>query len=274
MNMITDDATLDVINKRAWKSPSTVRIYDRLTGWTDPGESAALDSVAAEMHMSPILDIGVGAGRTTPILQQISDDYIGIDYVSEMVTACKRKYPSTTFLQMDARDLSHFADNQFSLVNFSFNGIDSVSFADRQRIMQEVHRVLKPNGVFIVSAHNRNGPGCGEQPQPWPAFTRNPLKFGWRLLKHCVGLPLAIWNYRRFSPLNELHEDWAVANSAAHNFGIVIVYTTLAEQKRALASAGFRTELVFDNVKGQPVTEQTDVDGIWWFHYVARKVDL
>lgn len=263
---------LDGINRRTWQSPATIRAYERLEGWTDPGEKAAVEYVAPEVRSRPILDIGVGAGRTTALLQTISQQYTGIDYTQEMVEVCRARHPGARILHMDARDLSSFADEQFALVVFSFNGIDAVNLEDRHKILREVHRVLQPGGLFIVSAHNRLGPGYGEQPRWHLHFSWNPLKLGWRTLLSMRSLVRSLPNYRRFRVLNESHNDWAIMNCAAHDFGIVVMYTTLVEQKRQLQAAGFSTELVLDNVKGQPVTDDVDVRGIWWFHYVARKL--
>lgn len=264
--------TLDAINRRTWQAPATVRAYERLAGWTDPGEQAAVDFVADQVRSRPVLDIGVGAGRTTALLQAISADYVGIDYTAEMVQACRARNPGARIEHMDARDLSAFEDGRFALAMFSFNGIDAVDFADRHRVLAEVHRVLQPGGLFIVSAHNRLGPGLGEQPRLRLQFSWNPLKLGWRVLRQVRALPRSLSNHRRLRALNETHDDWAIMNAGAHDFGIVVVYTTLAEQKRQLESAGFRTELVLDNVDGRPVADDEDTSRIWWFHYVARKV--
>ena len=73
-------ADLDTINRNTWKLPGTVRVYEHLEGWTDPGERAALEHVADGARGAPILDIGVGAGRTIPLLRAMSPDYVGIDY--------------------------------------------------------------------------------------------------------------------------------------------------------------------------------------------------
>ena len=262
---------IDAINRRAWQLPATVRAYQRLQGWTDPGEKAALDHVAVEVRSRPILDIGVGAGRTTALLQAISTQYVGIDYTEQMVQACRARYPDARILKMDARDLSLFDDNQFALVVFSFNGIDAVDLADRHRVLRQVHRVLQPDGLFIVSAHNRLGPAHGEQPRWQVRFSWNPLKLAWRVWRSTRSLVQSVANHRRLRVLNETHKEWAIMNSAAHDFGIVIMYTTLAEQKRQLQAAGFRIELVLDNVRGLPVADDADVRGVWWFHYVARK---
>ncbi len=263
---------LDTVNRGTWKLPSTVRVYEKLEGWIDPGEEAAVQYALAEAYGRPILDIGVGAGRTTDLLRTISRDYVGIDYTREMVDACRAKHPNARIEHMDARDLHAFRDNQFALVMFSFNGIDAVGVEDRLTVLREVHRVLQPGGLFILSAHNRNGPGHGEHPGLHLAFSWNPIKLAWRALKLVFSLPYAWSNARRLRALNETHEDWSIMNCGAHDFGIVVVYTTLAEQKRQLREAGFDVELVLDNVAGETVHDSTDTRQMWWFNYVARKL--
>jgi SAM-dependent methyltransferase len=262
---------LDAVNRGTWKLPATVRVYERLEGWIDPGEKAAVEHVAAQVRGRPILDMGVGAGRTTALLKDISRDYVGIDYTREMVDACRAKHPGMRIEHMDARDLGAFPDNHFALVMFSFNGIDAVGVEDRHQVLREVHRVLRPGGIFLLSAHNRLGPGHGERPRLALDFSWNPLKMGWRLLKLLRSLPQAWRNAHRLRALNETHDEWSIMNAGAHDFGIVVVYTTLAEQKRQLKAAGFQVELVLDNVAGQPVYDYTDTHGMWWFNYIARK---
>lgn len=262
---------LDSINRPTWGRPSTVRLFRHLEGWTDPGEQAAVEYVAGEVRGRPILDIGVGAGRTTSLLRALSDDYVGVDYTAEMVQACRERHPGVRIEQMDARDLSRFEDGRFALVVFSFNGIDAVNLEGRRQVLREAYRVLQPGGLFIVSAHNRLGPGHGERPRVHLNFSWNPLKLGWRTLQLARSLPRSWRNARRFRALNETHEDWSIMNAGAHDFSIVIVYTTLAEQKRELAEAGFEIERVFDSAAGGPVGDDTDTRHIWWFHYLARK---
>jgi SAM-dependent methyltransferase len=262
---------LDTVNRGAWREPGTVRAYRRLSGWTDPGERAAVAAVAARSKGQPILDIGVGAGRTTGLLRAISDDYVGIDYTQEMVEACRRRHPGVRILQMDARDLSAFAAGRFRLAVFSFNGIDAVDPAGRRQILREAYRVLQPGGLLLLSAHNRNGPTHGEKPRPHLDWTWNPLKLGWRTMRLALSLQRGLRNHHRYRHFNETHTEWSIMNCAAHDFGIVIVYTSFTEQRRQLREVGFEIEIVFENVAGGPVDEATDTSAAAWFHYIARK---
>jgi SAM-dependent methyltransferase len=266
------DADLDAVNRSTWRLPGTVRLYTHLDGWTDPGEQAALEAVATEARSRPVLDIGVGAGRTTAVLQAISQDYTGIDYTPEMVEACRIRHPQARILLMDARNLGTFESDQFALVVFSFNGIDAVDLPGRLTILREVHRVLQPGGLFVFSSHNRDGPGLGEAPGLRMQLSWNPLKLGWRSLRMIGSLPRSLLNHRRLRALNESHTEWSIMNCAAHDFGIVVMYTTLGEQKRQLRACGFESELVLDNVRGKPVADGADTRGLWWFHHVARKM--
>ncbi len=263
---------LDRINRAAWQSADASRELGPLENWTDPGEHAALDWVAARAAGEPILDIGVGPGRTVPLLTRISARYTGVDYTEKLLALARAKFPATDLRWMDARDMSAFADASFSLVVFSFNGIDCVSYADREQILREMYRVLKPGGLALFSSHNQDGPGCGQT--LWalmPRFTFNPAKLAWRTLRTLRTLPLASYNYVRHSRLNQRFDGYSVMNAAAHRFAIVIVYTTIAEQRRQLAQTGFDLEAVFSSKDGRQLDASDETDDTWWFHFVARK---
>jgi SAM-dependent methyltransferase len=262
---------MDAVNRQAWQQPDTVRIYRRLQGYTDPGEQAAIDFVTNEARSRPLLDIGVGGGRTTPLLKAISTDYVGIDYTEAMVQACKRQHPDTRIEHMDARDLSRFADGQFALAMFSFNGIDAIDYADRRTVLREVHRVLQDGGRFLFSAHNRHGPGHGEVPKLQLQFSWNPLKLGWRGLKLARSLGPSWRNYSRNRKLGETHEAWSIQNCSAHDFGIVVMYTSLTEQVRQLQDMGYTVEQVLSSETGQAVHDENSARSACWLHYVARK---
>ena len=263
---------MDQINRDAWRNPSAVRRYRNSEGWTDPGERAALGRVAAAAKDQPILDLGVGGGRTVPLLRAISRDYTAVDYTPELVEACKARYPDARVLHGDARDLSRFAAQSFQLAVFSFNGIDSVNADDRITILREVHRVLRPGGAFLFSAHNHEGPGPREGFSLGVYPTRNPLKLAARLVQGALHAPQSLRNYRRYAKLGYEGSGYSIANASAHDHGILVHYTTLANQLHQLEVAGFRPEpLIFANVDGRLLSPGEDTRDVWWFHFVARK---
>jgi SAM-dependent methyltransferase len=102
-----------------------------------------------------VLDLGVGAGRTTPFLAARAGEYVGIDYSEAMIAACRERYPGLDFQVRDARNLSCFADGYFDSVVFSFNGLGHL-YPDDSRIacVREVNRVLRQGGSFVFSLHN------------------------------------------------------------------------------------------------------------------------
>ncbi len=271
--MISDTA-LDQINRRTWRSWGARRWFGTGNDWTDPGEAAALARVAQEVAGQPILDIGVGGGRTVPLLTAISHDYTAIDYTPELVGICRRNHPGVRVLQMDARDMSAFADGSFGLVTFSFNGIDAVDYPGRLAILREITRVLKPGGLALFSTHNLHGPSYRENLTRFlrlPHWSANPLAVGIDTARVVCNLPLATFNYFRHSRLNREFDGYAVRVCAAHKFGIVIVYVDMAAQMRGLAEMGLRTEAVFGNLDGRPLGEADDVGDVYWFHFVVRK---
>jgi ubiquinone/menaquinone biosynthesis C-methylase UbiE len=104
---------------------------------------------------SEVLDLGVGAGRTTPHLVRLASRYVGVDYSDAMIARCREKFPGVTFLNLDASDLSGTPSASFDVVVFSFNGIDTIPTLERRRrCLDECARVLRGGGVFIFSVHN------------------------------------------------------------------------------------------------------------------------
>jgi len=264
--------TLDQINQRAWNSRDASREFLRSKSWIDPGEKAAFDQIAEECRGEPLLDIGIGAGRTIPLMMQISSNYTGIDYTAKLLEHARTRYPDLNLYHMDARDMSGLPTDHYALTAFSCNGIDCVAYEDRVLILKEMFRVTRPGGLVWFSSHNRDGPGFQDSiPKLMPRFTLNPLRYGWRTLRALRTLPLASYNYMRHARFHRNYEGYSIKTAAAHFFGILIVYTTLTEQRRQLESLGFRVESVFGCGDGKRIDGDTHTSDASWLHFVARK---
>jgi len=264
----------DQINRKAWRSGGARRLFGALAGYTDPGEAGALAAVADEVRGQPLLDVGVGGGRTVPLLQRLSNNYTAVDYTAELVDVCRRNHPDARVLHADARDLSMFPDGSFALVMFSWNGIDAVDPAGRDAILREFTRVLRPGGLLLFSTHNMLGPGYRENllnMLRWPDDARNAVDFGMKTARMIARLPSGAFNFVRHSRLNRQYDGFGLRVCAAHRFGIVIYYTELEAQKRVLADHGLRTEKVFSNLHERELDDSDDMQRVFWFHFVARK---
>ena len=264
--------TMDRINRSIWSARKWATWFGELDGWTDVGEATALAWVREVARGTPILDIGVGGGRTVSMLTEISSDYTGVDYTPELLEICRARHPGVCLRQMDARDMSAFANDSFGLIVFSFNGIDAVDPPGRRMILGECARVLRPGGRLLFSTHNMRGPGYREN--VWkhlPRWSWNPARLGLRVLRMAAALPSASWNYVVNGRHNQAFDGYAIRVCGAHNFGLVITFTTLERQLDELAAVGLATELVFGNTHGQVVRRDDDTREIKWFHFIACK---
>ena len=255
------------INRVAWQGRRTLRWFARYEGWSDPGEEAALAAITDEVRGKRILDVGVGAGRTVPLLREISTDYTAIDFTEAMLDVCREKYPELRIEWGDARHLDAMDDRSFDLAVFSWNGIDAVDHADRLRILNELNRVLEDGGLLLFSTHNEHGPGCGEK--PW-TIRRDDFHHPKHLADLALFLPLNMANHLRHRGQEVIGDGWSIRNAAAHHFGLVIHYTTLEHQLAELTAAGFEPIEVRESEHGALVEPGTDPSS-WWMQIVARK---
>jgi SAM-dependent methyltransferase len=258
-------------NRDEYRCDAIINIIKAREGkWIDAAERLIINEIADEVRSQPLLDIGVGTGRTAWLLRLISTDYVAVDYSPEMVNVCRGEYPGLDVRVGDARDLSAFADGHFKLVFFSFNGIDVLSHTDRERVLREIHRVLKPGGIFLYSTSNKNG-GL-YRARPWQVRERPGPRFFVRFL---LGLPGSLphcwrtyrnwWRRRRYA---EDHGAWAMCTARAYEFTLVLHWTRPSTEADALRSAGFE-RWEFRTSGGAAITD--DATACPWFYVLARK---
>ena len=276
---------LDRINRSVWRSARVLDIFARREGFIDHGEALVIERVAQEARDQPILDIGVGGGRTVPLLRALSSDYVGVDYLDEVVALARSRHPGVRIDRADARDLSAFADDAFALVVFSFNGIDGVAHADRRKIYSEIHRVLRRGGLFAYSTHNLDHRSAGRRPwdRDWRRDWRRVIDEPRRAISYAVRLSHEILSYRRLRALNLYGDGWASMVDPAYDFGVVWHYVTLAEALRELREAGFTStvEVYSESSFITTVAEHSatyarldprpNTSDSRWLHLLARK---
>jgi len=97
-----------------------------------------------------VLDLGCGNGRFFEFLKDKDIDYIGVDFSEKLIEIAKEKYPKIKFQVADVLNLP-FPNNYFDKI-YSIavlHHIPSEKF--RIQFFEEARRILKPNGLFILT---------------------------------------------------------------------------------------------------------------------------
>ena len=224
-SVISIDNSMYVYNQK-----TIVKEYVNETKLTAP-EKYILEIIKKTTRRNTMLDIGVGGGRTTLHFSQFFKEYVGIDYSTEMIDACSQKFKNKNIVLTcaDARNLACYPDNYFDFVLFSFNGIDSVNYDDRTKILNEMKRVAKNQALIVFSSHNKH------YLHKLYSFNlpRNPLR-----------IPYEIKRLKQFKSINKshaeyLHKDYFLFKDGAHNFQLEAMYVDPFWQKNELESFGF-----------------------------------
>jgi ubiquinone/menaquinone biosynthesis C-methylase UbiE len=105
-------------------------------------------------RVQTLLDIGTGAGHTAIAFASIAETCIGIDVTPEMVTVAtqfaeEKELNNVTFQIGDVASLP-FADESFCVVTCR---LAAHHFPHINTAMQEISRVLKRGGVFLLVDH-------------------------------------------------------------------------------------------------------------------------
>lgn len=114
---------------------------------------STVNTFAVDRHIK-ILDIGCGDGS---LLQQMSrcGDLYGVDIAEAQIEIAKQKGVDACYCSID-RDLLPYNDKLFDVI-ISSEVIEHVLVPDK--LLVEAHRVLKDDGIFIVTTPNLAGFG-------------------------------------------------------------------------------------------------------------------
>ena len=256
-------------NLGQYENHDVVNSYRNSQSLQNP-EISVLRRIEEEFRGKRILDIGVGTGRTTPALLEISNDYVGIDAASSMISVCRSKFPTVLFEIRDARDLSAYGDCVFDLVFFSFNGLDTVDHTGRFEALGEIHRVLTDGGAFVFSTHNLRGTINKPWNLPTVPWRINPLRRPRYFSRETMKFTMNTFNHIR----NRRHEEWndgfAIVNDQAHSYRLLHYYVNIETQVGQLTEIGFHSIEPVD-LSGRWLSEDAFRCKDTWIYYLCRK---
>jgi len=102
-----------------------------------------------------VLDAACGSGYGSCILAEYAESVEGIDVSAEAINFCREMYSKSNlnFSTMSVTDIQ-FPSNSFDVV-VSFETLEHISEKDQKIFLKEIRRVLRPDGVLIMSSPNR-----------------------------------------------------------------------------------------------------------------------
>lgn len=129
---------------------------------------------AFSSEQGSLLELGCGTGRIAFSLWSLGYEKIwATDFSSQMIRSSLAfnsvRRTGIHFEKQDARNMT-FEDQSFHGIIFGFNGLMQIPGSqNRSQAMQEVFRLLKPDGKFVFTTHDRSMP-------KWKKFWINERK--------------------------------------------------------------------------------------------------
>jgi SAM-dependent methyltransferase len=228
-------------------------------------EITVLDELREKLSNMKMLDIGVGAGRTTGHFACLTKEYVGIDYSPSMIATAKKKfqnYPKRiSLLTMDARNMTFFPDGYFDFILFSYCGIDYVGHEDRLKILREVRRLLRKGGFFSFSTHNLNYFKQGCSVRLSGGFRNIPWLLSFLLINRLLNKEM--WMILRDSSKNPQH--LIISEPEPPRYTLKPYIITPVEQFKQLNDSGFASIRVYSKEDGIEIMNPGNAKSIYLF---------
>jgi SAM-dependent methyltransferase len=256
---------MSALNTSTWFDPRIVAFYANDTA-LQPAEARILDALRPAMRAWSMLDIGVGAGRTTRHFAPAVADYTGVDISPGMVEQCRRQFraPHCRFHVADVRNLSALGEGRFDFVLFSFNGLDYLGHDDRLRAFEQVRAACRPGARFCFSSHNIRA--LDHLMRLRAQFTRDPA---WLRRNLVNWLRWQVRHARHVERVAAQRPDWAIVNDGAHDCRLDTYYVRPDVQLAQLEPA-FGATRVYSRAGEELSREQLQGIEDDWLYYLCE----
>lgn len=132
--------------------------YDKKEAYLDSFEKDKLLPLLGDLKGKKVLDVGAGTGRVSLRLARRGADVTALDVSETMLEEIKKKIKrNSTEIKIVIGDCESmpFEDESFDVVVSAFH---IVHLKDLKRFFDEVYRVLKSGGKFLVTNINQKRP--------------------------------------------------------------------------------------------------------------------
>jgi len=149
-----------------FKNPDTANNYDayyqtELGKKVDEIEKRIISNLIKDMPRYPMLELGCGTGHWSAFFIEEGFKLTGIDISKAMLRLAKQKDINADFYIANAQKLP-FNSDSFQIVS-SITMLEFVE--DRDKVLLEIYRILKPGGWVILGCLNANSILAGRKEQ-------------------------------------------------------------------------------------------------------------
>jgi len=128
--------------------------YDKKEAYLNSFEKGQVLKLLGDVSFKKVLDVGAGTGRLAIALAGKKAEVTALDVSSEMLRVLEKKNGKIKTVVGEAESLP-FPEQSFDLVIAAFL---IVHLKDLAKFFDEVYRVLKPGGRFLVTNINQKRP--------------------------------------------------------------------------------------------------------------------
>lgn len=125
--------------------------YDKKLDFLNSFEGDILKKMFKDFRGKSVLDVGCGTGRLIRLLKDRGAVVTGADISGKMIKIAGKKFPDIKIANADIENLP-FEDNSFDVVIAAFVIVHLKSL---KKAFDEVYRVLKNDGIFILTNINQ-----------------------------------------------------------------------------------------------------------------------
>ncbi|MEJ2178608.1 MAG: methyltransferase domain-containing protein, partial [Gammaproteobacteria bacterium] len=134
------------LERRGWSDDSIASGYVEMFS---SASDLAIPSIVSEVTPGArVLDLCCGQGNVSEGLLEAGLSVVGADFSAKMLAHARERLSDGEFIEADAQDLP-FDNEDFDSVVCSFG---MMHIPDQPRALQEIRRVLKPGGQFIMTS--------------------------------------------------------------------------------------------------------------------------
>ena len=104
-----------------------------------------------------LLEVGTGQGGDADYFQSLGYEVIATDYSDEAIKNAKDRVKNVEFINIDTSKGFLFEDESFEVV-YSHMALHYFDAETTVKIFKDIHRILKPGGIFATITNTMNDP--------------------------------------------------------------------------------------------------------------------